>query len=389
MDTGFNTKAVHEGEADHYGGPLITPIYQTATFKFDKLDKAKDAIEFSMDSEDPGYAYSRFSNPTHTALEKKVASLEEGGAAVATASGMAAITSAALAVINKGDHVISARGIYTASHSFFSKLPSWGVEVSFVDQTKTSEIADNIRDNTKLIFLESPSNPLLDLADIGEIVNLAKGKNIKIMVDNTFATPYYQRPLSIGADIVIHSTTKYLCGHLDTMGGIIVGNKGIVKSSAEAITIMGGIMNPFNAWLIMRGTKTLSLRMEKHSMNAQRLAEWLESNPKIERVYYPGLASHPQHELAARQMEGFGGMVSFEVAGGRKGVRKLVENMKICSLAVSLGGPETLMEHVETMSHLNMSAEERAALGIGEGLIRMSVGLEDVEDIIQDISSAL
>ena len=389
MNTGFHTKAIHEGESPHFSKPLITPIYQTATFKFDKLDKAKNAIEISLDSEDPGYAYSRFSNPTHTALEKKIAALEEGEAAVATASGMAAITTATLALINKGDHVITAKGIYTATHSFFSKLPSWGVEVSFIDQTNPSEIAASIKDNTKLIFLETPSNPLLDLADIGEIARLASGMGIKLMVDNTFATPYYQRPLSIGADIVIHSTTKYLCGHLDTMGGIIVGKKDFVQSCAETITIMGGIMNPFNAWLIMRGTKTLPLRMEKHSQNALALARWLEGRMEIKRVFYPGLASHSQHGLALKQMEGFGGMVSFEVNEGREGVRKLVENMKMCSLAVSLGGPETLMEHVETMSHLNMSAEERAALGISDGLIRMSVGLEDADDIIQDLSSSL
>lgn len=389
MNNGFHTKAVHEGESSSFGGPLITPIYQTATFKFDKLDKAKNAIEISLDSENQGYAYTRFSNPTHTTLEKKIAALEEGEASVATASGMAAITTATLASIRKGDHLITARGIYTATHSFFSKLSSWGVEVSFVDQTNTSEIAANLKGNTKLIFLETPSNPLLDLADIGEIASLVKGKEIRLMVDNTFATPYYQRPLTIGADIVVHSATKYLCGHLDTMGGLIVGKRDFIKSCAETITIMGGIMNPFNAWLITRGTKTLPLRMERHSKNALALAQWLENEAAVKTVYYPGLASHSQHELARRQMEGSGGMVSFEVAGGREGVRQLVENIKICSLAVSLGGPETLMEHVETMSHLNMSAKEREALGISEGLIRMSVGLEDADDIIQDISSAL
>jgi len=389
MNVGFHTKAIHEGESPHFGGALITPIYQTATFKFKTLEEAKNAIELSLESEDPGYAYTRFSNPTHSALEKKIASLEESEAAVATASGMAAITTATFASMKKGEHLISARGIYTSNHSFFSKLPSWGMEVSFIDQTRPSEIASSIKENTRLIFLETPSNPLLDLADIGEIAGLAKEKGIKLMVDNTFATPYYQRPISIGADIVMHSVTKYLGGHLDTMGGIIVGRKDFIQSCAETITLMGGIMNPFNAWLIMRGIKTLPLRMEKHSQNALALAHWLEGEPKVKRVLYPGLASHSQHELGLRQMGGFGGMMSFEVGGGREGVRKLVENMKLCSLAVSLGGPETLLEHVETMSHLKMSPEERAALGISEGLIRISVGLEDDEDIIQDLSSAL
>jgi methionine-gamma-lyase len=209
------------------------------------------------------------------------------------------------------------------------------------------------------------------------------------MVDNTFATPYYQRPLALGADIVIHSATKYLSGHLDTMGGIIVGRNDFIQSCAETLTLMGGIMNPFNAWLIVRGTKTLPLRMEKHSQNALALARWLESQDKVKRVFYPGLPSHPQHELARKQMTKCGGMVSFEVAGGEEGARGLLENIKLCSLAVSLGGPETLLEHPATMSHLKMSPEERAALGISDGLIRMSVGLEDDDDLIEDLSSAL
>ncbi|MFC1988890.1 trans-sulfuration enzyme family protein [Chloroflexota bacterium] len=389
MSIGFQTKAIHEGEAPCFGGALITPIFQTATFKFKKLDEAKKAIELSLGCEDPGYAYTRFSNPTHSALERKVASLEEGEAAVAVASGMAAISTAMFASMKKGDHLISAEGIYTSTHSLFSNLPIWGMEVSFVDQTCLSEIAENIKDNTSLIFLETPSNPLIELADIKKIAGLAKEKGVKVIVDNTFATPYYQRPLSLGADIVVHSATKYLCGHLDTMGGVIVGEKDFIQSCAETTTHMGGIMNPFNAWLIMRGIKTLPLRMEKHSRNALAVAQWLESEPKINRVVYPGLASHPQHELGLDQMSGFGGMMSFELCGGREGVRRLVENMNLCSLAVSLGGPETLLEHVETMSHLNMSPEERAALGITDELIRMSVGLEDAEDIIEDLSSAL
>jgi len=209
------------------------------------------------------------------------------------------------------------------------------------------------------------------------------------MVDNTFATPYYQRPLEVGADIVIHSATKYLSGHLDTMGGVIVGGNDFIQSCAETLTLMGGIMNPFNAWLIVRGTKTLPLRMEKHSQNALALARWLEGQGNVKKVFYPGLPAYPQHELARRQMTGFGGMVSFEVAGGEEGARGLLENIKLCSLGVSLGGPETLLEHPATMSHLKMSAEERAALGISDGLIRMSVGLEDDADLIEDLSSAL
>jgi len=389
MNRGFHTKAVHSGESPHQEGALITPIYQTATFTFKTVEEAKRAIEISLEKEDPGYAYTRFSNPTHTVLEKKIASLEGGEAALTTATGMAAIATTIFALLKKGDHLISARGIYTSTHSLFSKLDLWGIDVSFIDQTRPSDIAAKIKENTKLIFLETPSNPLLDLADIGEIAALAKGNGAKVMVDNTFATPYYQRPLALGADIVIHSATKYLSGHLDTMGGIIVGGSDFIQSCAETLTLMGGIMNPFNAWLIIRGTKTLPLRMEKHSQNALALARWLESQDKVKRVFYPGLPSHPQHELARKQMTKCGGMVSFEVAGGEEGARGLLENIKLCSLAVSLGGPETLLEHPATMSHLKMSPEERAALGISDGLIRMSVGLEDDDDLIEDLSSAL
>ena len=389
MNRGFHTKAIHAGEFHHLGGALITPIYQTATFTFKTLEEAKRAIESSLEKEDPGYAYTRFSNPTHTVLEKKIAFLEGGEAALATATGMAAIATAIFALMKKGDHLISARGIYTSTHSLFSKLVSWGIDVSFVDQSRPLEIAAVIKENTKLIFLETPSNPLLDLADIGEIASLVRGKGAKVMVDNTFATPYYQRPLNLGADIVVHSATKYLSGHLDTMGGIIVGKNDFIHSCAETLTLMGGIINPFNAWLIVRGTKTIPLRMEKHSQNAFGLARWLESQDKVEKVFYPGLPSHPQHELACRQMAGFGGMISFEVAGGEEAARRLLDNIRLCSLGVSLGGPETLLEHPATMSHLKMSPEDRAGLGISGGLIRMSVGLEDDEDIIEDLSSAL
>lgn len=385
MNAGFHTRAIHEGES-HIGGALITPICQTATFQFKTLEEAKSAIELSLEREAPGYAYTRFSNPTHTALEKKIASLEDGEAALATASGMAAIATVIFTAMKRGDHLISARGIYTSTHSLFSRLPSWGMEVSFVDQTCPSEIAAGIKSNTRLIFLETPSNPLLDLADIGEIARIAKEAGARLVVDNTFATPCYQRPLNLGADIAIHSATKYLSGHLDTMGGIIVGKRDFIQSCAETLTLMGGIINPFNAWLIIRGIKTLPIRMEKHSKNALAVARWLEGEPKVERVLYPGLASHPQHELGLRQMGGSGGMVSFEVIGGREGARKLLESIKLCSLAVSLGGPETLLEHPATMSHLKMSAEDRAVLGISDGLIRMSVGLEDAQDIMDDLS---
>lgn len=389
MKKGFHTESVHAGEQSHSEGALITPIYQTVTFAFKTVAEAQKAIESSLEKEAPGYAYTRFSNPTHLALEQKIAALEKGEAALATATGMAAIATAVFARLQKGDHLISARGVYTSTHSLFSRLPDWGIEVSFADQTKTEEIAAQMKFNTQLIFLEVPSNPLLDLADIAEIAHLARAKGVEVMIDNTFATPYYQRPLELGADISMHSATKYLSGHLDTMGGIIVGKKDFIQSCTDTITLMGGIMNPFNAWLIVRGSKTLPIRMEKHSRNAQALAQWLETQPKVERVFYPGLASHPQHKLAARQMSGFSGMVSFTVASGEEGARRLLENIKLCTLSVSLGGPETLLEHPATMSHLKMSPQEREVLGISAGLIRMSVGLEDEADLIEDLASAL
>jgi methionine-gamma-lyase len=389
MARSFDTRAIHEGETPRKGS-LITPIYQTATFAFETLDEGKEAIEISLDKNEPGYAYTRFSNPTHFALEKKMASLEGGEAALSTASGMAAISTAAFAMLKKGDHLISARGVYTASYSLFSKLPNWGIEVSFIDQTKTGEIDAHVKKNTKLIFLESPSNPLLDVADIGETVKIAKKAGAKVMIDNTFATPYYQRPIELGADIVVHSATKYLNGHLDTMGGIIISTKVTIQSCSETLTLMGGIMNPFNAWLILRGIRTLHVRMDRHSQNALKIAEWLESQPMIKKVFYPGLASNPQQKLALKQMGGSGGgMVSFEVAGGLKGAQKVLENVKICSLAVSLGGPETLLEHPATMSHQKYPLNEREALGITDGVIRMSVGLENADDIIGDLTGAL
>jgi methionine-gamma-lyase len=388
MNAGFHTRAIHEAET-HLGGALVTPICQTATFKFKTLEEAKNAIELSLEREAPGYAYTRFSNPTHTALEKKVASLEEGQAALATASGMAAIATVIFTAMKKGDHLVSAGGIYTTTHSLFAKLTAWGMEVSFADQTRPADIASNIKRNTRLVFLETPSNPLLDVADIAEIAKIAEKQGARVVVDNTFLTPYYQRPLKMGADIVIHSATKYLSGHLDTMGGVIVGEKDFIMACADIVTLMGGILNPFNAWLITRGIKTLPIRMEKHSRNAMAVARWLENEPKVKMVRYPGLASHPQHQLGAKLMGGHGGMVAFEVTGGLEGARKLLETVGLCSLAVSLGGPETLLEHPATMSHLKMPPEDRAALGISDGLIRMSVGLEDAEDIIADLAAAL
>lgn len=241
MNSGFHTRAVHAGEFPRREGALITPIYQTVTFTFNTMEEAKRAVELSLEKEAPGYAYTRFSNPTHTALEKKIASLEGGEAALATATGMAAIATAVFTAMKKGDHLISARGIYTSTHSLFARLALWGIDVSFIDQTKPAEIAARLKENTRLIFLETPSNPLLDLADIGEIATLAKRNGAKVMVDNTFATPYYQRPLEMGADIVIHSATKYLSGHLDTMGGIIVGRSDFIQSCAETLTLMGGL----------------------------------------------------------------------------------------------------------------------------------------------------
>lgn len=384
---GFATKAVHAGQSpDPVTGSVVVPIYSTSTFAFKDADQG--AARFAGTEE--GYIYTRLGNPTTRALEKNVAALESGEDARACASGMAAITTAVMSIIKKGDHVVSTDCIYGGTVKLFLDILSkYGVDFTLVDSSDTENVKSAIRENTKLIYLETPANPTLKLTDLREVVKLAKQHGIMTMVDNTFMSPYFQRPLELGADVVIHSLTKYLGGHSDLVGGIVVGSKVFIKALDPVLKNTGGTIGPFEAWLTLRGIKTLPLRMQKHNENALRTAQFLESHPKIAKVCYPGLKSHLQHELAKRQMSGFGGIICFEVKGGLDAGKKLMNSVKLCTLAVSLGAVETLIEHPASMTHAIVPKKEREKAGITDTLVRLSVGIEDIDDIIDDLKQAL
>jgi methionine-gamma-lyase len=384
---GFATKAVHAGQPpDPITGSVIVPIYSTSTFAFKNADQG--AARFAGTEE--GYIYTRLGNPTTRALEKNVAVLENGEDARACASGMAAITTAVMSVVNKGDHVVSTDCIYGGTAKLFLDILSkYGVDFTLVDSSDKEKIESAIRENTKLLYLETPANPTLKLTDLQEVAELAKQHDIMTMVDNTFMSPYFQRPIELGADVVVHSLTKYLGGHSDLVGGIVVGSNSFIKTLDPILKNTGGTIGPFEAWLTLRGIKTLPLRMQKHNENALKTAQFLESHPKIAKVYYPGLKSHPQHELAKRQMSGFGGVICFEVKGGLEAGKKLMNSVKLCTLAVSLGAVETLIEHPASMTHAIVPKQEREKAGITDNLVRLSVGIEDIDDIIDDLKQAL
>lgn len=369
-DIGFSTRAIHDGGGD--GGDLTPPIHQTSTFILGKSS----------------YVYTRAGNPTQGILERKMASLERGESCVAFSSGMATISAVMLSSMHKGDHFISTDVLYGGTYSLFVDLKRLGIEVSFVDTSRTEEVRDAIGDKTKLVFLETPANPTMKISDIRGISKIAKEKNedIKIVVDNTFMSPYFQQPLKLGADIVVHSATKYLCGHGDALGGIAVGDEKSVENIRKILVHYGGVISPFNAWLIIRGLKTLALRMKRHEENAVEVAKFLEEHVKIKRVLYPGLDTFPYFGIAKRQMHGCGGMLSFELCS-EEDVYSMLQGVKICKLAVSLGTAETLIEHPYSMTHLNFPKKE--SLGISKRLIRLSVGLEDVDDIMDDLKHAL
>ena len=379
---GFSTISIH-GKIPRTRAfkALVDPIVQNTTFLLDDVGD----IEGILSGE--GFIYTRVGNPTQAALEERIALLEGGEAALAFASGMAAIASTLMTLLEKGDHIISDEEIYGCSHDLFTGLSRMGIDTSFIDLSNLSELEDEIRDDTKLIFFETPANPTMKLIDIGSICKIAKEHGIPVMVDNTFATPCIQRPLEHGADIVIHSATKYLCGHGDAMGGVIVGDAGLVnRVRSTALKDFGGCISPFNAWLILRGLKTLSIRMRAHDKNAKEVAGFLEGERWVESVLYPGLPSHPQYEIARRQMSCGGGMLAFYMKEGVD-VGRFLSRLKLCSLAVSLGTAETLVEQPYSMTHHDYPDKER--LGINERLIRVSVGLEDVEDIIADLKEAV
>lgn len=375
---GFSTTAIHAGnEPDTATGAVSVPIYQTSTYAQDGLGRHK------------GYEYARTQNPTRAALEKNIAALENARFGFAFASGMAAID-AALKLVKSGDHVILGDNTYGGTFRLFDRiLVDYGIEFDLADTTDVAGLERHFKPNTKMVFVETPTNPVMTVTDLAAVSELAHANGAKVICDNTFMSPYFQRPIDLGVDIVVHSTTKYLNGHSDSVGGFVALND---EKDAEWIGFVqngiGAILSPFDSFLVLRGTKTLAVRMEAHDRNGRVVASFLAEHPKVSKVYYPGLTSHPQHELAKRQQTGFGGMVSFET-GSLGSAKKVLESVKLCTLGESLGGVESLISHPSTMTHASVPEETRDRLGITEGLVRISVGIEDVEDIIEDLDQAL
>jgi methionine-gamma-lyase len=384
----FNTLCVHgSGGADPQTGAVSVPIYQSSTFAFESAQEGADIFAGTRE----GYFYTRLGNPTSAAFEREMAFLERGEAALATGSGMAATATAVLTLARSGDNLIASNTLYGGTHKFFHELlPRFGVEARAVDANDPQAIAAAVDARTRLLFIETPANPTLSIVDLRLAAAEAARHGIPLLVDNTFATPYYQRPLTLGADAVIHSATKYIGGHGDTVAGVIVGRAEFIRRARfEVLRDLGGIISPFNAWLLLRGLKTLPVRMERHSENALQIAQFLNFHPKVARVWYPGLRTHPQHEVALRQMDGFSGMIAFELKGGLAAGVALLDSVELLTLAVSLGDCDTLIEHPASMTHSTYASEARKALGIFDGLVRLSVGIEGVEDLIADLDQAL
>ena len=382
----FSTRTVHHPRAEAVSPPVATPLFQSSTFR---TDRAATIARYA-DQVQPSSYYTRWGNPTTEVFEKLMADLEGGEKALAFASGMAAVSTTLLGLLVPGDHVVAGSSLYAATTEVLSvDLPRLGIEVDFVDPTDPESFARATRRNTRLFYIESPTNPTMLLTDLATVCRMATEMGIIGVVDNTFASPYNQRPLAAGADVVLHSATKYLSGHSDVVGGCVVTGAEMAEQLWRQRTMFGGSIDPFAAWLLLRGMKTLALRMRQHNRNAMAVAEALQSHPAVLRVIYPGLPSHPQHELAARQMTGFGGMVALELAGGREAGVKLVESTRLALLAVSLGSVETLIEHAASMSHASLSDEQLRRAGIPPGLIRLSVGIEDPDDLIADLQQAL
>ena len=376
---GFSTVAIHAGnEPDPVTGAVSVPIYQTSTYKQEAFGKPTG-----------GYEYARTQNPTRTALEVNIAALEGAKYGFAFASGMSAIDTV-LKLVKSGEHVILGDNTYGGTFRLFSKiLTNYGVEFDLADTTDIANFERAFKPNTKMVFVETPTNPVMSVTDLQAVSDLAHAHGAKVVCDNTFMSPYFQRPIEFGCDIVVHSTTKYLNGHSDSVGGFVALND---EKDAEWIGFVqngiGAILSPFDSFLVLRGTKTLAVRMEAHDKNGRMVASFLAEHPKVEKVYYPGLVSHPQHELAKRQQSGFGGMVAFET-GSLDKAKKVLEGVKLCILGESLGGVESLISHPASMTHASVPKEKRDSLGITDGLVRVSVGIEDVEDIIADLDQAL
>ncbi len=384
---GFSTKSVHSGEkVDPITGSVTTPIYQTSNFAF---KNTRDLLDL-MNEKREGYIYTRYGNPTTRAVEQKLAELENVEDSVAFSSGMAAISSAIMTAVSSGDHIVSIRDIYGGTFVLLdSVLPRFGVETTFVDTLSFNEMEEAIKDNTKLIYVESPTNPMLKIVDLNRVGKLGRELEVKTVIDNTFSSPYNQQPVKFGFDIIVHSATKYLGGHNDLTAGIVCGEEEFIKEVRDNLKIFGGVLDPHCAFLLLRGIKTLAVRVEKQNRNGMKVARYLESNPKVNRVYYPGLISHPQHELAMRQMTGFGDVVSFELNCDLEATTRFVDSLKLVFLTPSLGGTETLITQPATTSHYKVPKEERLKQGITDGFIRLSLGIEDPVDIIADLEQAL
>ena len=384
----FDTVEVHAGEPRDTYGSLIPPIYQTSTFYFDSTDDAVEACGDYAES----FAYSRITNPSLDYMEQKLAALEHGKGAVSYASGMGAVAGALFAALKCGDHVIFTKAKYSGTEDITSDwLPRFGIEHDSFQADHLEELEPLIKPNTKVIYVETPANPTMVLVDLAEVAKIAHRHGAKVFVDNTFATPYNTNPLDLGVDVVIHSLTKYIGGHGDLLGGAVISNDTEFLRQCRLGTLMhfGAVMAPFTAFLVCRGMKTLGVRMRQHNENALKIARWLEADPRIETVRYPFLESNPQYDIAKKQMRGGGGMISFDVKGGLEAGKKFINSLKLCTLAVSLGDTETLVEQAAAMTHTMIPKEVREAAGITDGMIRMSVGLEDPDDIIADLNQAL
>lgn len=385
----FDTMSIHAGsEGKNANNALNPPIYQTSTFVFDNIEHVEKVMSFESDD----YVYTRGNNPTLRLFENRMAALEGGNGSVAFASGMAAISSVLFSLLKPGDNLIANKTLYGSSYNVVTHvLPQYNVSYKIADLSDIDKLLELIDANTKVIYFETPSNPNLTIIDIKKISEIAKEKKVKVVVDNTFATPYFQRPLTLGADVVVHSATKYICGHGDVVGGVAISkNTDYIQSlKFDYMCEFGGVMSPFNAWLLLRGLKTLGVRMRQHEKNALEVARFLREHPKVKEVMYPGLEDFKGHEIAKEQMDGFGAMISFEIDGDLDDAKKVVNSVKLAQLAVSLGDCETLIELPAAMTHRGYPKEELIKFGLTESMIRISVGLEDAQDIIEDLANAL
>ncbi|GBD87615.1 methionine gamma-lyase [bacterium BMS3Abin03] len=386
-DLDFSSKCVHSGIEENEFGAVVPPIYQTSTFKFKSADHGASLFA----GKEKGYIYTRLANPTIEAMENAIAELEGGYKALGCASGMAAIHTVFASMLSAGDHVVCSAAVYGPTTTLLNTImKKFGVGTTFTDTTDVGNVLNAMKPNTKVVYVETPGNPTLCISDIEEISKIAHEHNAKVVVDNTFMSPALQTPLALGADVVLHSLTKFLNGHADVVGGIVVvKDEETYTQFRKVLNQTGGVIDPFNSFLVHRGLKTLAIRMEKHTENAQKIAEWLEKHPMVKSIRYPGLKSHPNYEVGLRQHKAPGGMITFEVEGGIEAGKVLIGSVKLCQLAVSLGGVESLIEHPASMTHFSMGKDARLAAGITDGLVRISVGIESADDLISDLDQAL